>query len=188
MATTEPRKMGKSTSRLTLLIRYILNGPRETARQLSDVSRIGYTRFIKALREPTFGFPPTSTPRARLSTSLPAPRSGLETLIREISGPREDVGIPELKVRTTYSWNWANIAVPIANAFWHGWADGSAGRAKVSDEFESYIINFGCMYNKRLYEFGLLLGEHGVNARDAMAHLVELCNDEATQREKDNSW
>lgn len=89
--------------------------------------------------------------------------------------------IPERHVpgltKTTYSWNWADIPVPAAEAFWHGWADGMSRRC--SSDMDDLHSKLGAMYNRKYYRFGLTLGERGVVARDAMAYFVERCKEEA---------
>lgn len=69
------------------------------------------------------------------------------------------------------------MPVPKAEAFWHGWADGSTGRATALDVHR--YLNVGAVYSREYYDLGLCLGECGVVARDAMAYLVERVKEEA---------
>jgi hypothetical protein len=114
------------------------------------------------------------------------PRSGIEIALRAAMEPAEEhtdpkLGeVPVLVRRTTYAWNWMNIPVPGANAFWHGWSDGMSGRKP------DHIVNIGRYYNKDMYDFGILLGASKVNGRDAMAHLVEYYNRVAAYNERYN--
>lgn len=90
--------------------------------------------------------------------------------------------IPELDQKTTWSWNKHELPVNWATAFWLGWGDGYSKRVETKDPLRH--LNLGAMFNRAFYDFGLSLGESGVSAGNAMCHLVQLVNDEATDRSK----
>jgi azurin len=83
-------------------------------------------------------------------------------------------------------WNLMEVPVPYANGFWLGWSDGCSRRVSSADPLR--IHNAGAKFNREAYEFGLTLGESGVNARDAMAHFSLVCKNMAMSYEDAQKW
>lgn len=138
-----------------------------------------------------FGFRLTLSTNSPRITSAAARRSGQRTSTPASTdskaGPstsREPTDVidstPER--RTTYMWNVYDLHAPWADAFWLGWADGFSVRTAPGKEERK--LTLGWMYNAELYDLGLSLGHRGVNARDAMAHLVTFSRNMAILREE----
>lgn len=136
-----------------------------------------FTTFASARRTLASGFRTMFGNSMRMSTSWLARWRATKASTRmPTASVTPERHIPGL-TKTTYYWNWADIPVPAAEAFWHGWADGMSRRC--SSDMADLHSKLGAMYNRKYYRFGLTLGERGVVARDAMAYFVERCKEEA---------
>lgn len=170
---------------ITSLWQTFRNSAAKLRRPLS-VTYISYTILGREVITWLSGFPKKSGKTSDTDTSSRVPYLDTRTLIRQTTDGTPLPPLPERVVRTTYSWNYDEIPLAWSNAFWLGWANGYAKISGLDDPWRE--LSLGAMFNRELHDMGLLLGQHGVNGRDAMVYLVQYCSDVALDHEKRSEW